>query len=151
MKALRYLLMSIVVLGVLSVKAQTPRYGKTYNPDKESMQYKGSIADLQMPAAKMESTSPDLVSSGSTLPIAAVTGTSTTYDDSDSKPGRHIRRAVDGEDEDDKEKPSGWDDPMKDPLGDVLWPLMLLAGVYLIVCVARKRSRALKWSRSDDK
>lgn len=145
MKALRYLLMSIVVLGVLSVKAQTPRYGKTYNPDKESMQYKGSIADLQMPVATMGSVGSELVTSGSTLPQAAVTGTSTTYDDSNGKPERHIRRALDDDDED-KPKPG---QPF--PLGDVMWPLMLLAGVYLIVCVARKRSRALKWSRSDDK
>ena len=148
MKALRYLLMSIVVLGVLSVKAQTPRYGKTYNPDKESMQYRSDIVGQQIPAATMGSVGSELVTSGSTLPQAAVTGTSTTYD-SNGKPERHIRRGID--DEDQSEKPEGWDDPMKDPLGDAIIPLALLACAYLIVRGARKRSRALKWSRSDVK
>jgi hypothetical protein len=34
------------------------------------------------------------------------------------------------------------DEPV--PVGDALWPLMLLACAYFIMRVARKRSRALK-------
>ncbi len=34
--------------------------------------------------------------------------------------------------------------PFPDPIGDAIWPLALLAGAYLILRVARKRTRALK-------
>ena len=36
------------------------------------------------------------------------------------------------------------DIPFPDPIGDALWPLMLLACAYFIMRIARKRSRALK-------
>ncbi|MGN0226589.1 MAG: hypothetical protein ACI4AI_00795 [Paludibacteraceae bacterium] len=34
--------------------------------------------------------------------------------------------------------------PFPDPIGDAAWPLALLAGAYLILRIARKRTRALK-------
>ena len=110
MKALRYLLMVVAMVSVLSVKAQ---------------------GTAQLPEVQMQSTSV-MVSSGSTLPQAATTGavltgeTPGTY----SAAGHHghIRRGIDGDDE--NEKPSGWDDPYKDPIGDALWPLLVLAAAF---------------------
>ena len=121
MKALRYLLMVVAMVSVLSVKAQST---------------------AQLPEVQMQSTSV-MVGSGSALPQAATTGavltgeTPGTY----SAAGHHghIRRGIDGDD--DNDKPSGWDDPYKDPIGDALWPLLVLASVYaLLRGYRRKRS-----------
>ena len=119
MKALRYLLMVVAMVSVLSVKAQST---------------------AQLPEVQMQSTSV-MVGSGSALPQAATTGavltgeTPGTY----SAAGHHghIRRGIDGDDKDDK--PSGWDDPYKDPIGDALWPLLVLASVYALLRVYRRK------------
>ena len=119
MKALRYLLMVVAMVSVLSVKAQST---------------------AQLPEVQMQSTSV-MVGSGSALPQAATTGvvltgeTPGTY----SAAGHHghIRRGIDGDD--DNDKPSGWDDPYKDPIGDALWPLMALASVYAVLRVYRRK------------
>ena len=119
MKALRYLLMVVAMVSVLSVKAQST---------------------AQLPEVQMQSTSV-MVGSGSALPQAATTGavltgeTPGTY----SAAGHHghIRRGIDGDDE--NEKPSGWDDPYKDPIGDAVWPLLALASVYAVLRVYRRK------------
>ena len=119
MKALRYLLMVVAMVSVLSVKAQST---------------------AQLPEVQMQSTSV-MVGSGSALPQAATTGTVLTGE----TPGTysaaghhgHIRRGIDGDDE--NEKPSGWDDPYKDPIGDAVWPLMALASVYAVLRVYRRK------------
>ena len=119
MKALRYLLMVVAMVSVLSVKAQST---------------------AQLPEVQMQSTSV-MVGSGSGLPQAATTGavltgeTPGTY----SAAGHHghIRRGIDGDD--DNDKPSGWDDPYKDPIGDALWPLLVLASVYALLRVYRRK------------
>ena len=119
MKTLRYLLMVVAMVSVLGVYAQ---------------------GTAQFPEATMQSTS-TMVGTGSSLPQAAVSGTTLAGETPGAySPGRagHIRRV--GEDE-------GWeDDPDPDspgepfPIGDVFWPLMLLACAYLIVRVARRRA-----------
>ena len=119
MKALRYLLMVVAMVSVLSVKAQST---------------------TQLPEVQMQSTSV-MVGSGSALPQAATTGavltgeTPGTY----SAAGHHghIRRGIDGDDNNDK--PSGWDDPYKDPIGDAVWPLLVLASVYALLRVYRRK------------
>jgi hypothetical protein len=87
-----------------------------------------------MPEAHMYSTS-TMVGSGTSLPQAAVTGTSTTYDQSHTPSGP--RRIIDEEDEKDKEN-DGWKDPGL-PLGDAVLPLLLLAAGYAIY-LRRKNS-----------
>ena len=119
MKALRYLLMVVAMVSVLSVKAQNT---------------------AQLPEVQMQSTSV-MVGSGSALPQAATTGTVLTGE----TPGTysaaghhgHIRRGIDGDDNNDK--PSGWDDPYKDPIGDAVWPLLVLASVYALLRVYRRK------------
>lgn len=121
----------MMVLSVLSLSAQTPKYGKTYNP---GHQHAAAHVEAQMPIATMSSTSSDLVSSGSMLPQAAVTGTTTTYDTpANTRPGQiHRDPGVIGEPEDDDEQ----------PIGDAMNPLMLLACAYLGMRVFLKRKRA---------
>ena len=119
MKALRYLLMVVAMVSVLSVKAQST---------------------AQLPEVQMQSTSV-MVSSGSALPQAAVTGTymagETPGTYSAAGHHGHIRRGIDGDDNNDK--PSGWDDPYKDPIGDAVWPLLALASVYALLRVYRRK------------
>lgn len=111
MKTLRYLLMSLAIVSVLSISAQEPAqdWGK-------------------QPEATMHSTSV-MVGSGSTLPSAASSGAVVTGE----QPGTYSpafassrpRRALDGDDED-KPKPG---QPF--PIGDAALPLALLALVFV--------------------
>lgn len=119
MKALRYLSIAVAILSMISVRAQenTTEWGR-------------------LPEAQMQSTSV-MQGSGSTLPSAAVTGVSTTY--SPAKAPNGPRRAID--DGDDEDKPEGWDDPYKDPLGDAMLPLALLAIAYGAGCMVYKRRK----------
>ncbi len=124
MKALRYLLIVIALLSVLSVSAQML---------------------AQLPEATMHSTSA-MVGSGSNLPSAAssgavVTGSSLGSYSPANAPSRP-RRVIGDDDKDDKET-GGWDDPMKDPIGDAALPLALMACAYLIVRATRKRKSAM--------
>ena len=128
MKALRYLLMVVAMVSVLSVHAQST---------------------AQLPSSDFRSTS-IMQNSGSMLPQAATTGavltgeTPGTYS-SVYHPGGPRKTVVDGGDGD------GWDDEDGDnpdkkedepfPIGDAIWPLMVLAGLYLIIRVGRKRAR----------
>jgi len=122
MKAtLRYLLMVVAMVSVLGVYAQ-------------------SLA--QQPEATMQSTS-TMVSTGSSLPQAAVTGATLAGETPTAfSPGRagKIRKGdwnPGGEPGPDEGENS---EPWEDPIGDGLWVLMLLAGAYLIVRVARRRA-----------
>ena len=134
---LRYLLSMVMVLSVLSLSAQTPKYGKTYNP---SHQYAAAQVEAQMPVATMSSTSSDLVTSGSSLPQAAVTGTSTTYDTGGRLGSiRRVEINPGGEPGPDEGENS---EPWKDPIGDAMIPLMLLACAYLGMRVLLIRKRA---------
>ena len=115
MKALRYLLMVVAMVSVLSVKAQST---------------------AQLPEVQMQSTSV-MVGSGSALPQAATTGTVLTGE----TPGTysaaghhgHIRRGLDEGDDEGTKKPG---QPF--PIGDAVWPLILAAAVYGVY--RRKRS-----------
>ena len=125
----------MMVLSVLSVSAQTPQYGKPYKPYGRS-NHEVVQQQAQMPEATMSSTGSVMMETGSTLPQAAVTGTSTTYDNG-GRLGK-IRRVGedDGfENEDDPDNPAN---PF--PIGDGLWALMVLACAYLIVRAARRRA-----------
>ena len=130
---LRYLLMMVAVLSVLGLSAQTPKYGRTYNPQHKQAVY--TSVQAQAPQATMSSTS-TMMSSGSTLPQAAVTGTSTTFDVG-CRPGK-IRKDVGGgggtEDDEDPDIPV---EPA--PIGDGLWALMLLAIAFAFVRVFLRR------------
>ena len=80
-----------------------------------------------MPEVQMYSTSA-MLGSGSSLPQAAVTGTTTTYDE----PSPAITGPKRARPEDNK-------DPYEDPLGDALLPFLLLAAGYGFF-IARRRA-----------
>lgn len=116
-KTLRYLLIVMGMMSVLSLNAQ---------------------ALAQQPEVQMKSTS-IMAGSGSTLPQAAVDGTTTTYGEQGSIHKGGIKTAGGGQT---GGGPSDRPDPYKNPVGDALWPLMALAGLYLIIRVERARKRA---------
>ena len=124
MKTLRYLLIAVMMLSVLSLSAQNM---------------------AQQPNSSFQSTS-TMVGTGSALPQAAQTGAYVTG----STPGSYSPanapgiRKIGGGNQGGGDGPANPDDPYATPLGDATLPLMLLAGAYLIMRVARKRQRALK-------
>ena len=139
-KTLRYLLMAIVILGVLSVSAQTHQYGATHYSSHEQAIYTGVRVNPQMPTATMGYTYSDYMTSGSTLPQAAVTGTSTTYDTPPAGRSGHIRRVGEDDGFENEDDPDNPGEPF--PIGDGQIALMLLACAYLILRVVRRRTRA---------
>ena len=125
MKALRYLLMVVAMVSVLSVKAQST---------------------AQLPEVQMQSTSV-MMYSGSQLPSAATDGavltgaTVGTYTPASAgKPSGP--RKIGGGNSGGGTGPSNPDDPFATPIGDAVWPLALLACAYLIIRVVRVRKRA---------
>ena len=121
---LRYLLMVVAMVSVLSVRAQST---------------------AQLPEAQMQSTSV-MVSSGSTLPQAATTGAYVTgstvgsYSPARMQSGRpgSIRRGTSDEDGGDT-PPSDPQGPNENPIGDAVWPLLALAAAYAVLRVYRRK------------
>ena len=134
MKALRYILSLITILSVVSVAAAT--FGKPYQPQGHGVQYASS--DSQMPTLPMSSTGSAMMKSGSALPMAAVSGTTTA---DDNAPARSSRPRRVGEDEgfEGGEEPDVPANPF--PLGDAMLPMILCAAVFCgAVAIRRKRS-----------
>ena len=131
MKALRYLLIAVTVLSVLSLSAQTHQYVTTQSHEQAA--FTGAYINPQMPAATMDYRHSDYMKSGSLLPQAAVEGTTTTYDEENSSPHKgHIRRGLDGDN--DINKPG---QPF--PIGDAAWTLLALAAAYAVLRVYRRK------------
>ena len=131
MKTLRYLLMTIAILGVLSVSAQTHQYGATHYSSHEQAIYTGVQVNPQMPTATMSYMHSDYMTTGSTLPQAAVTGVTITEEQ--KSPGRngHIRRVGDDDGFEDGETPDEQEEPF--PIGDAAIPLVLCALAYVLL------------------
>ena len=106
MKTMKQLLIVICLANALSVSAQNI---------------------YTMPEARMCSTSA-MLGSGSTLPQAALTGTTTTYDNHSVEVTGPLRA-----------RPEDNKDPYEDPLGDALLPLMLLAVGYALIAIRKQR------------
>lgn len=133
MKTLRYLLIVIGVLSVVSVAAAT--FGTTYQPQRRGIQYTRHYAE--MPTLTMSSTGSVMMKSGSALPMAAVSGTTTADDYAPSGPRRAKRDVGDGGTTEGDEDPDNPSEPA--PIGDVLWPMMLMAMLFAGVIAVRKK------------
>ena len=113
MKTLRYMLIAVALLSVMSASAHM--FDKQWG---------------QKPVIEMHSTSA-MAYSGSTLPQAAATGVSLSSEPNQETltPPKSIRKG----------RPGDWTNPYDDPLGDVLWPLMLMAMAYVVYLKSRKK------------
>lgn len=132
-KTLRYLLIAVTVLSVLSLSAQTHQYVTTHYSGHEQTISTGVHVNPQMPAANMDWHS-EYMTSGSHLPQAAVEGTTTTYDTENSS-GTHKTGPRKVSDDDSP----GTEPGQENPIGDAAWPLALLALAYLIIRVRRAK------------
>ncbi len=143
MKTLRYLLIVIGVLSVVSVAAAT--FGTTYQPQRRGIQYSQHYAE--MPTLTMSSTGSVMMKSGSALPIAAVSGTSTADDYAPSGPRRAKKEDEGFADQDPTpgQGDSGTPDLPGDtvPLGDAILPLMVMALAFCGVVYLRRKKRTL--------
>ncbi len=144
MKTLRYLLIVIGVLSVVSVSAAT--FGTTYQPQRRGIQYTRHYAE--MPTLTMSSTGSAMMKSGSALPMAAVSGTTTADDYAPARSSSRPRRIVG--DDDDGEDGQGYDNDetkeMEDPdvpLGDAFLPMMMMALAFCGVVYLRRKKRTL--------
>ena len=123
MKALRYLLIVMSLVSVLSVKAQST---------------------AQLPQTQMKSTSV-MVGSGSSLPQAATTGAYVTgstvgsYSPAKIHPGQPRRAGEDDGFEDEGDEPSTGNPGEPNPIGDAVWPLLALAAAYAVLRVYRRK------------
>ena len=136
-KTLKYLLIAVTVLSVLSLSAQTHQYGVAHKASQEQTAYSVQV-NPQMPSATIDYRHSDYMTSGSTLPQAAVEGTTTTYGEQAGPHKGNARRAtLDDDDwEDDEWGDTG--DPYATPIGDALLPLALLACAYVLARALRK-------------
>ena len=128
MKALRYILIVVSMLSVLSVRAQ------------------GLAQDWgRLPEVQMHSTSA-MVGSGSTLPFAATSGAVVagnvpgTYSPAYAPTGP---RRISGGNSGGGDGPTTPVDVWSTPMGDALLPLAVMACAYLILRVTRKRKSAM--------
>lgn len=138
MKTLRYLLIVIGVLSVVSVAAAT--FGTTYQPQRRGIQYSQHYAE--MPTLTMSSTGSVMMKSGSALPMAAVSGITTADDYAPSGPRRAKRDVGDGgTTEDGDTDPDNPGEPM--PLGDTILPLLMMALAFCSVVYLRRKKRTL--------
>ena len=145
MKALRYLLSMIALVSVLSLSAQTPNYGKPYKPEYKHVYATYAQTDALLPAATMGTVDAAYMHSGSSLPMAAQSGVTTTFDrnNTPSRPRKGWGSGEGGEPGSGGEggEPGDWHEPWEDPIGDAMWPMMMLALVYAIYKVSRMRRR----------
>ena len=101
--------------------------------------YNQPVTLTHQPTTQMQSTSV-MPSTGSSLPISAVSGVSTT--EGNNSCGMTGPRRIGGGNSGGGDGPTNPDDPWKTPIGDAVLPLLLLAAGYVFF-IARKR-RALK-------
>ena len=134
---LRYLLSLVAILSVVSVSAAT--FGTTYQRQRRGIQY--AQLSTPMPTLAMSSTGSVMMQSGSTLPMAAVSGTTMANDNAPGGPRRAKRDVGGGGTTDDDEDPDEPGEPM--PIGDAAVPMMLMAMLFAGVIYTR-RKKALK-------
>ena len=140
MRTMRYLLSLIAILSVVSVSAAT--FGTTYQTQRRGIQY--AQLNTPMPTLAMSSLNAAMMNSGSALPMAAVSGTTTTEQ---TAPNRHRAKKEDP----DPSNPFGGQtigevgNPNEPgtPIGDAAVPMMLMAMLFAGVIYTR-RKKALK-------
>ncbi len=117
---------SVSSTGLNSVNAEISNIHNTYNSVHPT-----KFINNDIPVIEFQSTS-TMLTSGSTLPIAAITGTTTTTNtgNTPTKP----KRIIGDDDEDDK--PDNWEDPFDNPVGEIPFGFI---GILLLLYLTRKQ------------
>lgn len=125
MKTLRYMLIVVALLSVMSIEAHM--FDKQWG---------------QKPVMEMRSTSA-MAYSGSTLPQAAQTGVVITGTIPETLSPANIHhgniKRIGGGNSGGGDGPTTPVDPWATPIGDVLWPMMLMAMAYVVYLTSRKK------------
>ena len=145
MKTMRYILSLIAILSAISLSAAT--YGTLYKTHERRPVYITQVG-TPAPIIPMSTLDAPMMHSGSALPMAAVTGTTTAYNQTPATiAGLHRAKKEDtnGDGWEDEDDPSVPVNPY--PLGDAAIPLALLALGYMVYLTyktskSRKRVRA---------
>ena len=142
MRTMRYLLSLIAILSVVSVSAAT--FGTTYQTQRRGIQY--AQLNTPMPTLAMSSTGSVMMQSGSTLPMAAVSGTTTTEQ---TAPNRRRAKKEDPDPSNPFNDGSGGTVNIGEtgnpnepgtPIGDAMWPMMLMALAWVMVRMIRRKA-----------
>ena len=129
----------IAILSVVSVSAATfgTTYRSQYSRQARGIQYASSYS--QMPTLSMSSTGSAMMQSGSALPMAAVSGTTTADQNVPSSgPKRAKKEDDEWEGDPDPELPGE-----VTPIGDATWSLMMMALAFCGVVYLRRKKRTL--------
>ena len=156
MKAMKYLLIVIAFLGCSTVlkateyklyETSSATYKTPTSMSRVGNKARGGIythtgnnvcpTSIENSTVSFHSTSA-MLSSGSALPNAAVSGFISADDNLPGSSPRGPRRVID-EDDKDEEKPESWRDPMEDPITDAV-PCLLLLAIGYAIYLGRKTS-----------
>ena len=146
MKALRYLLM-VIVVAMVSVAAQAQPTAQFKNSQNQAAFSTQPVKTTHYAAYTY--TTATLMESGSRLPLAARNGFTVGADSPDDNSssggvgGRNPRRAI-GDGDDDIPKPDDNESPEATPIGDGVWVMMVMAAGYLIYRVRTRRREAME-------
>ena len=140
MKTLRYIWM-VAMLIVLCGGVQAVTYGKSYKPQYHRYASIQAQAHATMPVLGMGSVSSATMYSGSSLPLAAATGVTTSDDYRPAQMPGGPRRIGENDEttEDGDEDPDAPGEPA--PLGDALLPMMLMAILFAAFITLRRRKK----------
>ena len=122
MKATKIIAILVSLICVLNV-AQAATFGTMPQAQRPGTPFSNSYT--QMPTATMGSTGSTMMRSGSTLPMAAVSGVYTT--ENHSRGPRRIGGSGSGTGGNGAEETTN---PFEDPIGDAVLPLMLMAMLF---------------------
>ena len=136
MKATKIITILVSLICVLNV-AQAATFGSMPQAQRPGTPFSNSYT--QMPTATMGSTGSTMMRSGSTLPMAAVSGVYTT-DNHSRAPRRRISGSGSGTGGNGAEETTN---PFEDPIGDAMLPLMLMALAFCGVVYLRRKKRTL--------
>ena len=103
--------------------------------------YNQPVTLTHQPTTQMQSTSV-MPSTGSSLPISAISGVSTT--EGNNSCGMTGPRRIGGGNQGGGSGPDNPDDVYSDPLGDAVLPLLLLAAGYVIFLARKRSAHAIK-------
>ena len=144
MKTLRYIWM-VAMLIVLCGGIQAVTFGKSYKPQYHRYASIQVQAHATMPVLGMGSVSSATMYSGSSLPLAAATGVTTSNDYQPAQvPGGPRRMKMEDEFENEEEP----DVPINpNPLGDGIVPMMLMAILFAGFVYYRRKKKVKSLNR----
>ena len=143
MKTLRYIWIVLGLLSVVEISAAT--YGMSYRAPQRQIAY--YPARTEIPSAMMGSVNSDMMYSGTALPLAAATGTSTAGDSPTQ--GGPRRATMEDPDPFGGQTIGGTTNPTEPgtPIGDAVIPLLIMAMLFSGIMALRRKKQVKRLNR----